>query len=141
MGKLVLARPEHAHAIKPKEAEFGETLEDTRFMEDSEPCWALLHGDGRPQGITGVLPMKPGVGFLWAYVDEQANPRDVIRVCQLWEVWLDMQRLYHRVQAHVRAGWDEGIMVTQACGLHVESLMEAYGTDGSDYIMFAWVRH
>lgn len=95
---------------------------------------------GRPCGIVGVSPLWPGVWSIWSFGTDDWT-RGVLAMTRYGKRVLEpfiRSRGAHRLQCESRIDHHEAHRWLQAMGAKPDGLLQAYGRDGSDYVMFSW---
>ena len=95
---------------------------------------------GRPCGIVGVSPLWPGVWSIWSFGTEDWS-KAVIEMSRFGKRVLEpfvRARGAHRVQCESHNDHKEAHRWLKAMGATVEGRLQAYGRDGSDYLIFSW---
>lgn len=128
---------------------YGLRAHDSPLLLAREVVLAASYGkagvamhNGRPCGIVGVTPLWPGVWTIWSFgtVDWA---RGVIAMSRFGKRVLQpfiLARGAHRLQCESRFDHFEAHRWLGAMGAKADGLLQGYGRDGSDYIMFSWRR-
>lgn len=131
MIKIVPARQHHLDAIRPREP---------KPMDLSMEAITFLHND-EPIAIVGWYLISPGVLQVWSLISDGVSQCPIAfhkSVRLLIEHGFERFEL-RRMQMSVRLGFGPGWKWAKALGFNCEGVMKKYGTDGSDYWLFARV--
>lgn len=100
----------------------------------------IVEHNGRPCGIVGVSPMWPGVWSAWAFGTDDW-PKAIVRLTRFSRQVLRpfiIERGAHRLQCESRVDHHDAHRWLMAMGAKPDGLLQGYGRDGSDYIIFSW---
>lgn len=141
MVNVVPFKIEHLDGLKMRDdavaLAYGNDFKDlARLYEGSGHAWTLLDGE-KVIFCGGVWTMWKGVGEAWCIMgDEVARyPLAVVKTLKAKISGL----CYRRIQATVRASDKQARDLIALCGFKAEGLLEAYGPEGSDYVMYGRV--
>lgn len=112
-----------------------------RVCEAAGAGFSLIGPAGGFLAASGVHLLWPGVAEGWAFIAEQAS-RHGLAVARAVTEGLDglmLEHALHRVQAHVHAGSPDARRLVEWLGFTLEGVARKYGSDGSDYLIFARV--
>lgn len=128
---------------------FGLRNHDSALLLAQEVIHASTRGkakvfehQGRPAGIVGVSPMWAGVWTAYSFGTE--DWRSVARpmtkyALRVLKPFIE-QRGAHRLQCESRVDHTDAHRWLTMLGAEPDGLLRSYGRDGSDYIMFSWVK-
>lgn len=94
--------------------------------------------DNRPVAIVGAFEVVPGVAHLWANVSKHLNIRFAKTARSTLDRFLKQNNI-RRAQMTVRRDYRAGMRFARFLGFMPEGLMQKYGTDGTDYWLYARV--
>lgn len=106
---------------------------------DADWTWSLIAPDGEVLGVGGFVDQGQGRGAVWLYA-AALRRRDWLRLIRTFET-LRPARL-RRIEAMVRMdgpAWTSAVAYARRCGFAVEGILRAYGADGTDYALLAFV--
>lgn len=100
------------------------------------------YAKGMPAALIGAYPMHPGVWGLFGFGTDNWKLiwRDVTRTARRDMMKAVADAGAHRAQCLSPATHRETHSWLRMLGATLETPMPRYGTDGQDYVMFAWVR-
>lgn len=101
---------------------------------------AIATYNGKPCGIMGISPMWPGVWSVWSFGTDDWS-KAVLELSRYGKKVLEpfvRVRGAHRVQCESRIDHHEAHRWLQAMGAKADGILQGYGRDGSDYLMFSW---
>lgn len=125
---------------------FGMRGHDNPLWLAREVVQAACHGKaaisefrGRPSALIGVSPMWPGVWAAWCFGtdDWRKSAVDLTRYT-LRELRPFVLQRAHRLQCESRIDHSEAHRWLMSLGAKPDGILQGYGRDGSDYIMFSW---
>jgi hypothetical protein len=98
---------------------------------------------GRPAALIALTQMRPGVWEIWMFGTDAF--RNVAIDCVRWARREARDILDHaeghRIQCDCRVGHPDAHRLIRAFGAHAEGPpMTGYGSDGSDYQRYVWLR-
>lgn len=101
-----------------------------------------LRVDGAIVGAAGLSPMWPGVAAAWLFPSPllARYPRTVVATVVAHLRALIAERQLRRVQCSVQADHVIGRRFVEWLGFEPEARMTAYGPNGEDHILYAWIR-
>lgn len=136
-------RPEHLRELCPKDAQRDEYEAVMRlaqsFDDNAFGDARTFFIDDRPVVCAGVLTPWPGRGICWAILSSMTM-REMVHVHHAVTAFLDAQP-HRRLETSVRADFLAGHAWAEKCGFRPEGLMQSYGPDGSDFVMYGRIRH
>ncbi len=133
MIRIVSYRPEHYEQL-----ERGDWHKNEPCLPPSGRAVTFLVND-KPMAIVGAYQVLPGVAQLWAYVSKQVDKR-FARIAKLALEYFMLNESLRRVQMTVRADYAKGKRFARFLGFEPEAIMQKYGTDGSNYWLYAKVQ-
>lgn len=112
-------------------------------MTRSSPdhCWAAFEA-GSPVAAFGLTEQHPGLWQAWAFGTKRLR-RAVPAISRhaLGVIRPDLiARGANRVEARSIAGHDLAHRWLESLGARRQCLLEAYGRNGEDFVLYAWVR-
>lgn len=95
---------------------------------------------GVPCGIIGVSPLWPGVWSAWSFGTDDWRKGAVEMTRYALNVLRPfiLERRAHRLQCESRVDHVDAHRWLSSMGAKPDGLLEGYGRDGSDYIMWSW---
>lgn len=133
MITVIPYHPEHLNRIAVKDIHQSEVPKVV--MTD-----ALSFMDGEtPVAIFGVFMFIPGVIHLWGLVSDAVRKKPVA----FHKVSGDLLNFYQkkhqirRIQIDVRVSYTEGQRWAESLGFEREGIMRSFGSDGTDYYLYA----
>ncbi len=123
-----------------------------RFVYDSEvglkdrlldvmPNSATMRYKGSIIAIVGFTPLLPGSMEIWGVISNNIKecPKTFHKACRVVLESFIAQYKLRRVQMTVSGSFVTGCRWAKSLGFTPEGVLKAYGTDGSDYVMFGRV--
>lgn len=112
------------------------------FLAESSVIGAIFTWNNWPAAALGFCEIRPGVfeGWSWGtvhYTDCAPAMAEFIRSVALPAL---IRADVHRIQASSLAGYAEAHRWIDWLGLKREGVLHGYGSDGSDFVTFAWVK-
>ena len=105
---------------------------------DSKFAWTLY--DKRIIACGGFIPMWPGVFEAWLCVDTYDDFLSY-KICLIKKFRKEIDNLdYHRLQAAVDICTVNHHKFMNLLGFHCEGIMQKYGVDKQDHLMYAKVK-
>ena len=143
MLKLIPFKPRHAEVLALHQGTLhllASKFEQNYFDALIGPyAFTGLDPDGHILGAAGIFEYWPGRGEAWAMLDAKCKPyfRDIHRACKRnLEV-----APYHRIEAVVDEGYEEGHRWCRLLGFELEApLMKSYFTDKRSASLYALVK-
>lgn len=133
-------KPEHFNEIisQANQVYFRDMLEKTPKYKEII-CQAGTSKTGRLDGviigICGIIQITEYLGEGWAYF-ANTMPRASIRVIKEIKKFLQTQRYLRRIQCTVDAHNFNALKYAKALGFKPESILQAFGPEGHDHVMF-----
>lgn len=124
--------------LHPEEA-FAYPAEALEVPGSIGVCRTLMHGD-RPLCYGGGYVDWQGVGTVFFVCDPKPDSmrdsKEILKACRL--VIENFRRTYdiQRLQASCNAGFRIGQRFMEKLGFTAEAVLEKYGPDGSDHVMY-----
>ena len=139
MGKLEIRpfKPEHAYKIwgdkNPLLVKFA------KGFTTGQAYTAFL--DNQLFACGGLVNFWPGCGEVWLLPTAMAlkNPLVLYRTVKHWIAKFVYENKLIRLQAPVEMGKDINRRFIEHLGFHPEGVLEAYGLQGQDHIMYALI--
>jgi len=104
------------------------------------PMWRIWTVDDEPASIMGITPIRPGVVMggafgtpLWRFT----APR-MLRWGWRWAIPRLRAAGVHRGESYALACNTENRAFIEAAGGEVEALLEGYGRNGEDFLLYRW---
>ena len=141
--KLVPFVSEHLGDLGEGEGNPGRQLMgDWKSMTDRyiNPAlsWSGIH-NGHLVGSGGIIPLWDGVAECWLIGGWRLGSHKVSAVRALTATLARQvkEQQLRRLQAVVRADWDEAVRFVEFLRFEREGLLRGYGPDGSDHYIYA----
>jgi hypothetical protein len=144
IAELIDYKKEHSEIIMSQRLDDEEFpwQEHAEALEKEGRCVTLIVDD-EPALVTGICELWPGVGEAWFMAGNKiySYPITIARaVKESLHEYIALANFW-RIQANVKADWEEAIRFARFCGMKEEGLMPKYGPNGIDYLRMAWVRY
>ena len=103
-----------------------------------ELSWSGVH-NGHLVGCGGIIPIWPGLAECWLVGGWRLPSHKIsaVRALTLTLARLVRENKLRRLQAIVRADWDQAIRFVEFLRFEQEGLLRKYGPDGSDHYVYA----
>lgn len=144
MFELEKLRPEHFDEIIGQESQsyFRDILR--QHPEYKEQIYRQSSGQaGRLDGVIiavcGITKLASYMGEGWAYFSEDL-PKGKIQVIKAIKAFIDSQKQYRRIQCTVDVYNHKAIRFAKCLGFKPEGILQSYGPEGHDYMMFTIIR-
>jgi len=117
-------------------------LGDWKSMADRsitpELSWSGIH-NGHLVGCGGIIPIWDGVAECWLVGGWRLGTHKLSAVRALTATLARQvkEQQLRRLQAVVRADWDEAVRFVEFLRFEREGLLRGYGPDGSDHYVYA----
>jgi hypothetical protein len=100
-----------------------------------------IRDKGKIVGCAGVIDLWPGVGEAWSCLTDDARAKPFFLHRKTYRIIRDLIKsgTYHRVQSIVCCTEDKPVKWIERLGFVKESIMEKFGSDGSDHALYKWV--
>lgn len=132
----------HFRQFKPKKIFEGNSIDKAKMtVAYGHPAYTLLDENYKVVGIIMGTPQYDGVLEACALFSEDIHKNKVEfhKACMnICAIFLDAYQ-YHRIQMTVRCDFVAGQKWAESLGFKAEGIMQKYGADKSDYIMYAKV--
>jgi len=137
----------HLHEIRPFKADhlwglkgvvnFGRLMKEARTVYESHPGWSGFC-DGKLIASIGIIVPYPGLGEAWAVITPLGHQHALWlhRHVKSGILSLSEALKLRRLQATVKANFPEGRRWAESLGFVAEAILEGWGPDGSDYVMY-----
>lgn len=144
MFELENLRPEHFDEIigQKSQAYFGEIL--AAHPEYKEQIYKQSSGQaGRLDGVIiavcGITKLTSYMGEGWAYFSEDLC-KGKIQVIKAIKAFIDSQKQYRRIHCTVDVYNHKAIRFAKVLGFKPEGILQSYGPEGHDHMMFTIIR-
>jgi len=134
------------HLVDLAEADTGnpgrQMMGDWKSMADRsirpELSWSGVH-NGHLVGAGGIIPIWDGVAECWLVGGWRLGSHKVsaVRALTVTLARLVKEQQLRRLQAIVRADWDQAVRFVEFLRFEREGLLRGYGPDGSDHYVYA----
>ena len=103
-----------------------------------EHSWSGVH-HGHLVGCGGIIPIWPGLAECWLVGGWRLPSHKIsaVRALTLTLARLVRENKLRRLQAIVRADWEQAIRFVEFLRFEQEGLLRKYGPDGSDHYVYA----
>lgn len=96
--------------------------------------------DDIPVACGGIHELWKGVGEAWLILGDEALEHSVIVLRHVVILFKRMVRDFHRIQANVLSGFNEGVQLVSALGFKLEGPLKQYGPNKEDYQRYVILR-
>lgn len=140
MFELEKLRPEHFDEIEAQESQiYFKNMLITHPEYKKQICQQSIGRAGRLDGviiaICGITKVTDYLGEGWAYFSPSL-PKNAIKVIKEIKNFLHSQKHIRRIQCTVDIYNTKAIRFAEVLGFKPESILQSYGPDGHDHIMF-----
>lgn len=145
MFELEKLRPEHFDEIIGQESQayFRDLL--LEHPEYKEQIYKQSSGqtgrlDGVIIGICGIMKLADYMGEGWAYFSKDVSKcsKSVVKAIK---AFIASQKQYRRIHCTVDVYNHKAIRFAKVLGFKPEGILQSYGPDGHDHMMFTIIRH